>query len=136
VSLPQSVVAGSERVRISVVGKYNQYYNTIKPAHVVTSITVPGSFKLTDISYRLRFSFVSFACSVRCFFVFRSFAFRSCNWFIRLVYRSFHFSFVSYRSCEAFVRFVCVFRSIAFGVYCKLIRSRICIINCFKGKHI
>ena len=39
---PQSVVAGSERVRISVVGKYNQYYNTLKSAHVVTSITDPG----------------------------------------------------------------------------------------------
>jgi hypothetical protein len=64
VSLPQSVVAGSERVRISVVGKYNQYYNTVKPAHVVSSITDPGLFKLTDISYRLRFSF-----SVRLSFV-------------------------------------------------------------------
>ena len=38
VSLPQSVAAGSERARISVVGKYNQYYNTVKPAHVVTCI--------------------------------------------------------------------------------------------------
>jgi len=47
--------------------------------------TDPGSFKLTDISYRLRFSFASFACIVRSFFVFRSFAFRSCNWFIRFV---------------------------------------------------
>ena len=109
-SLPQSVVAGSERVRISVVGKYNQYYNTIKPAHVVTSITDPGSFKLTDISYRLRFSFVSFACNVRWFFVFRSFAFRSCNWFIRLVYRSFRFSFVSFVLFAFFVRLrlVCI----------------------------
>jgi hypothetical protein len=41
--------------------------------------TDPGSFKLTDISYRLRFSFVSFACIVL-----------SCNWFVRFVYRSFH----------------------------------------------
>jgi hypothetical protein len=31
------------------------------------SLTDPGSFKLTDISYRLRFSFVSFACIVRSF---------------------------------------------------------------------
>jgi hypothetical protein len=31
--------------------------------------TDPGSFKLTDISYRLRFSFVSFACIVRSFSV-------------------------------------------------------------------
>jgi hypothetical protein len=44
--------------------------------------TDPGSFKLTDISYRLRFSFVSFACIIR------SFAFRSCNWFVRFVYHS------------------------------------------------
>ena len=93
VSLPQSVVAGSERVRISVVGKYNQYYNTVKPAHVVTSITDPGLFKLTDISYRLRFSFVSFACIVR-----------SCNWFVRFVYRSF--------------RIVRVKRSIVFRSFC------------------
>ena len=34
-------------------------------------ITDPGSLKLTDISYRLRFSFVSFACIVRSFFLFR-----------------------------------------------------------------
>jgi hypothetical protein len=32
------------------------------------------TFKLTDISYRLRFSFVSFACIVRSFFAFRSLA--------------------------------------------------------------
>jgi hypothetical protein len=38
VSLPQTVVARSERVRISVIGEYNQYYNTVKPAHVVISI--------------------------------------------------------------------------------------------------
>ena len=50
--------------------------------------TGPGSFNLTDISYRLRFSFVSFACIVRSFFVFRSFAFRACNLFVRFVYRS------------------------------------------------
>jgi len=31
--------------------------------------TDPGSFKLIDISYRLRFSFVSFACIVRSFSV-------------------------------------------------------------------
>ena len=31
--------------------------------------TDPGSFKLTDISYRSRFSFVSFACIVRSFSV-------------------------------------------------------------------
>ena len=31
--------------------------------------TYPGSFKLTDISYLLRFSFVSLACIVRSFFV-------------------------------------------------------------------
>ena len=31
--------------------------------------TDPGSFKLTDISYRLRFSFISFACIVRSFSV-------------------------------------------------------------------
>jgi hypothetical protein len=71
---------------------------------------------------------------------------------IRLfVYRSFvlyivhlrfpYSSFVSFRSCilhsfrvssirfvyrAFFVGFVCVFRSFAFGAYCKLIRSRIC----------
>jgi len=31
--------------------------------------TDPGSFKLTDMSYRLRFSFVSFVCIVRSFSV-------------------------------------------------------------------
>ena len=55
--------------------------------------TDPGSFNLTDISYRLCFSFVSFACIVRSFFVFRSFAFRACNLFIPFVYRSFRVSF-------------------------------------------
>ena len=45
-------------------------------------LTDPGSFNLTDISYRLRFSFVSFACIVR------SFAFRACNLFFRFVYHS------------------------------------------------
>jgi hypothetical protein len=49
-------------------------------------------FKLTDISYRLRFSFALFACIIRSFFVFHSFAFRSCNWFVRFVYRSFRSS--------------------------------------------
>ena len=39
-----------------------------------SATTEHGSFKLTDISYRLRFSFVSFACIVRSFFAFRSFA--------------------------------------------------------------
>jgi hypothetical protein len=58
--------------------------------------THPGSFKLTDISYRLRFSFVSFACIVHSFFVFRSFAFRSCNWFVHFVHRLFRVSFVSF----------------------------------------
>ena len=58
--------------------------------------THPGSFKLTDISYRLRFSFVSFACIVHSFFVFRSFAFRSCNWFVPFVHRLFRVSFVSF----------------------------------------
>jgi hypothetical protein len=38
-----------------------------------TKHTDPGSFKLTDISYRLRFSFVSLACIVRSFFVRLSF---------------------------------------------------------------
>ena len=47
--------------------------------------TDPGSFKLKDILYSLRFSFVSFACIVRSFIVFHSFAFRSCNWFVRFV---------------------------------------------------
>ena len=49
--------------------------------------------------------------------------------FARFVYRAFASCIVrfSYRSFEAFVRFVCVFRSFAFGAYCKLIRSRICI---------
>ena len=57
-----------------------------------SATTEHGSFKLTDVSYHLRFSFVSFACIVRSFFVFRSFAFRSCNWFVRIVYRSFRSS--------------------------------------------
>jgi hypothetical protein len=39
-----------------------------------SATTEHGSFKLTDISYRLRFSFVSFACIVRSFFAFRSLA--------------------------------------------------------------
>jgi hypothetical protein len=39
--------------------------------------TDPESFKSTDISYLLCFSFVSLACIVRSFSVFRSFAFRS-----------------------------------------------------------
>ena len=56
------------------------------------SSTDPGLFKLTDISYRLRFSFALFACIIRSFFVFHSFAFRSCNWFVRFVYRSFRSS--------------------------------------------
>ena len=43
----------------------------------MSSSTDPGSFKLTDISYRFRFSFVSFACTVRSFFAFRSLAFRA-----------------------------------------------------------
>jgi hypothetical protein len=72
---------------------------------VTVLYTDPGSFKLADISYRLRFSFVSFACIVRSFFVFRSFAFRSCNWFVRFVYRSF----------RASVRFV--YRSFRSSVY-------------------
>ena len=64
------------------------------PVHGVVyySTTDPGSFKLTDISYRLRFSFVSFACIVRSFFVFRSFAFSLCNWFVHFMYRSFRVS--------------------------------------------
>jgi hypothetical protein len=72
---------------------------------VTVLYTDPRSFKLADISYRLRFSFVSFACIVRSFFVFRSFAFRSCNWFVRFVYRSF----------RASVRFV--YRSFRSSVY-------------------
>jgi hypothetical protein len=45
---------------------------SLNPVHgeVYYSTTDPGSFKLTDISYRLCFSFVSFACIVRSFFVF------------------------------------------------------------------
>jgi hypothetical protein len=39
-----------------------------------SATTEHGSLKLTNISYRLRFSFVSFACIVRSFFTFRSFA--------------------------------------------------------------
>ena len=51
--------------------------------------TDPGSFNFTNISYRLHFSFVSLRGSfVRSFFVFRSFAFRACNLFVRFVYRS------------------------------------------------
>ena len=44
-----------------------------------------GSLKLTDSSYRLCFSFVSFSYIVCSFFVFRSFALRSWNWFVRFV---------------------------------------------------
>jgi hypothetical protein len=44
----------------------------------------------------LRFSFVSFACIVHSFLVFRSFAFRSCNWFVPFVHRLFRVSFVSF----------------------------------------
>jgi hypothetical protein len=40
--------------------------------------TDPGSFKLTDISYRLRFSFVSFECIVRLRFVHIIGSFVSC----------------------------------------------------------
>jgi hypothetical protein len=54
--------------------------------------TNPASLKLTYISYRWRFSFISFACIVRSFFVFCSFAFRSCNWFVCFVHRSFRSS--------------------------------------------
>ena len=59
--------------------------------------TYSGSLKLTHISYRLGFSFVSFSCIVRSFIVFRLPAFRSCNWFVfscivRFVYRSFRSS--------------------------------------------
>ena len=56
--------------------------------------TYSGSLKLTNISYRLGFSFVSFSCIVRSFIVFRLPAFRSCNWFVlfscivRFVYRA------------------------------------------------
>ena len=84
-----------------------------------------GSFKLTDISYRWRFSFVSFACIVLSFFAFRSLhffrvigSFVSC--IVHFVYRSFRVSFVScnvrfvnrsfrvsFVSC--IVRFVCQF---------------------------
>jgi hypothetical protein len=39
-----------------------------------SATTEHGSLKLTDISYRLRFSFVSFACIVRSFSAFRSLA--------------------------------------------------------------
>jgi hypothetical protein len=46
--------------------------------------TDPGSFKLTDISHRLRFSFVSVACIVRSFFV--------CLRFVRFVYHLFRSS--------------------------------------------
>ena len=74
-----------------------------KPMHAayyfqgqIPLFTDHGSLKITDISYRLRFSFVSFACIVRSFFVFRSFALRSCNCFVRFMYRSFHVSFVSF----------------------------------------
>ena len=81
VSLPQSVVAGSERVRISVVGKYNQYYNTLKSAHVVTSITDP---------FRLSVSFVRFPFSVRLRFVCVIRSFISC--IVCFVYRSFRSS--------------------------------------------
>jgi hypothetical protein len=67
---------------------------------------------------RLRFQYSSFVS-------FRSFVRVSCVCF---VYRAFVSCIVrfSYHSCEAFVRFVCVFRLLAFGAYCKLIRSRIC----------
>jgi hypothetical protein len=54
--------------------------------------TDPGSFKLTYISYRWRFSFVSFACIVRSFFVFRSFVLPSCNSFVCFVHCSFRSS--------------------------------------------
>ena len=84
------------------------YYNT----------TDPGSFKLTDISYRLRFSFVSFACIIRSFSV-RSrlvcvigsfiscivrfvYLFVSCNF--HFVYRSFRVSFVSLCTHSNFFR--------------------------------
>ena len=60
--------------------------------------TYSGSLKLTHISYRLGFSFVSFSCIVRSFIVFRLPAFRSCNWFVCFVYRSFRVSFVSFVS--------------------------------------
>ena len=52
----------------------------------IICLQILDRFKLTDISYRLCFSFVSFACIVR------SFAFRSCNWFVRFEYRSFRSS--------------------------------------------
>ena len=55
-----------------------------------TLATDPGSIKVTDISYRLRFQFVSFAYIVLSFFVFRSFG------FVRVI--------VSFVSC--IVRFV------------------------------
>jgi hypothetical protein len=68
----------------------------------------------TNIVYR---AFVRLCFPYSSFVSFRSFVYRA---FISCIV---HFS---YCSCEAFVRFVCVFRSFAFGAYCKLIRSRIC----------
>jgi hypothetical protein len=72
--------------------KTNIYDMSKSISYQSSNTTDPGSFKLTDISHRLRFSFISFACIVRSFFIFRSFAFRSCNWFVRFVCRSFRSS--------------------------------------------
>jgi hypothetical protein len=51
-------------------------------------------------SFRLRVSFVRFQ------FVFSSFAFRSCNWFVCFVYRSFRVSCIVHFVFRVFVRFV------------------------------
>jgi len=53
-------------VIVTMVTLYNELYVTVVLI-IEYNLTDPGSFKLTDISYRLRFSFVSFACIVRSF---------------------------------------------------------------------
>ena len=82
------------------------------------------SFRVSFVRFVYR-AFVRLRFPHSLFVSFRSFVRVSC---VPFVYRAFvscivHFS---YHSCEAFVRFGCVFRLFAFGVYCKLIRSRIC----------
>ena len=56
---------------------------------IAVVFTYSGSLKLTNISYRLGFSFVSFSCIVR------SFIFSACLRFVRVIGSFFRVSFVS-----------------------------------------
>jgi hypothetical protein len=67
---------GRQRQFLFLIGRFLTIFSSeIALPNELKLGTDPGSFKLTDMSYRLRFSLVSLACIVPSFFVFRSFEF-------------------------------------------------------------